>query len=190
MEVRCDSLGHSAGLAGTVTTVVTDHCCDRGGHGRGVRILGHSRAGPAPLSLVPTMSQPPADREHDPRPPLPVLNALLVCDEAIKEEIGIFETMRVPRFPARLPRLCVYVKMTDAEGQYEIILQLIRLDDLQVIGERRLTAALGDRMAAGELVFRFRTLTLLHPGRYEFRLFADGRTLGWCSLRPQGGTDG
>ena len=131
------------------------------------------------------MSQPPADREHDPRPPLPVLNALLVCDEAIKEEgtgkitlIGIFETMRVPRFPARLPRLCVYVKMTDAEGQYEITLQLIRLDDLQVIGERRLTAALGDRMAAGELVFRFRTLTLLQPGRYEFRLFADGRTLG------------
>jgi len=178
MEVRCDSRGHSAGLAGTVTTVVTDHCCDRGGHGRGVRILGHSRAGPAPLSFVPTMSQPPADREHDPRPPLPVLNALLVCDEAIKEEIGIFETIRVPRFPARLPRLCVYVKMTDAEGQYEIILQLIRLDDLQVIGERRLTAALGDRMAAGELVFRFRTLTLLHPGRYEFRLFADGRTLG------------
>jgi hypothetical protein len=62
------------------------------------------RAGPAPLSFGRTMSQPPTDREHDPRPPLPVLNALLVCDEAIKEEGGIFETMRVPRFPARLPR--------------------------------------------------------------------------------------
>ena len=95
------------------------------------------------------MSQPPADREHDPRPPLPVLNALLVCDEAIKEE-----------------------------GTGKITRQLIRLDDLQVIGERRLTAALGDRMAAGELVFRFRALTLLQPGKYEFRLFADGRTLG------------
>ena len=72
-----------------------------------------------------------------------------MCDEAIKEE-----------------------------GTGKITRQLIRLDDLQVIGERRLTAALGDRMAAGELVFRFRTLTLLQAGRYEFRLFADGRTLG------------
>ncbi len=131
------------------------------------------------------MSQPPTGHGRDLRPPLPVLNALLVCDDAIKEEgtgkitlVGIFETMRVPRFPARPTRLCVYVKMTDAEGQYEITLQLIRLEDLQVIGERRITATLGDRMAAGELVFRFRTLTFLYPGRYEFRLFADGRTLG------------
>ena len=75
------------------------------------------------------MNRPPAKHDHE--PPLPVLNALLVCDEAIKEEVGIFETMRVPSFPARPVRVCVYAKMTDAEGQYEITLQLIRLEDLR-----------------------------------------------------------
>lgn len=116
--------------------------------------------------------------------PHPACNAFLICDYAIREEgtgkislIGIFENINVRRFPARHGLLCVYAKLTDAEGGYDIRLELVRLEDMSVIGEGILTMAIEDRNAPSELVFQLGGLVFERPGRYEFRLSANGRSV-------------
>lgn len=53
----------------------------------------------------------------------PTCNALLVCDMAIRDAdtgktslIGIFETIHAPRFPALVPWIVLYAKVSDVEG--------------------------------------------------------------------------
>ena len=110
---------------------------------------------------------------------------MLICDLAIKEEgtgkhslIGIFENISARQFPARHGRLCVYAKITDAQGDYSIRLELIRLEDFAVVGEGQVSVTVEDRMAATELVFNLGGLVFERAGRYEFRLRANGLSVG------------
>ena len=73
----------------------------------------------------------------------------------------------------------MYVRVTDAEGEYAIRLEPIRLEDDQMIGRVDSTAILPDRMASHEIIFNLDGgLVFERPGIYEFRLVADGRPLG------------
>jgi hypothetical protein len=120
-----------------------------------------------------------------PQPPHPILNAMLLCDLTVREEgtgkytlVGIFENINARAFPYRHGSLSVYAKITDAQGDYSIGLQFVRLEDLQVIGEGNLSATIPDRNAVSELVFQLGGLAFERPGRYEFRLLANGRAVG------------
>ena len=124
-----------------------------------------------------------------PLPPHPALNAMLICDQALIEEstakstlVGVFETISAFQFPARHGPLCVYAKVTDAEGPYRMRLDLVRLDDLSVIGQGQFNATFGSRMASAELVFQLYGLAFAEPGRYEFRLYANDRWMGSKAL--------
>lgn len=119
----------------------------------------------------------------------PSLNAMLICDLAIREEgsgktslIGIFENINATRFPTHHAVLFVYAKLIDAQGDYEMRLELVRLEGLQVIGEGRLRAAFADRMTPVEFVFQLAGLVFERPGRYEFRLYANDRYVGQKSF--------
>ena len=118
-------------------------------------------------------------------PPHPALNAMLICDMTIREEvtgktslIGIFENIEARQFPVRHGLLCVYAKLTDAQGEYDIRLDLVRLDDLTLIGQAQIHATLEDRMGVAELDFQLGNLVFERPGRYEFRLWANNRVVG------------
>lgn len=117
-----------------------------------------------------------------PERPHPSLNAMLLCDLTIREHgsgkislIGVFENISSSRFPVVHRSLSVYAKLTDAEGDYTIRLELIRLEDSHVVAQGALKATFADRMAPGELIFNLENLGLERPGRYEFRLFAEER---------------
>jgi len=117
-----------------------------------------------------------------PERPHPSLNAMLLCDLTIREHgsgkislIGVFENISSSRFPVVHRTLSVYAKLTDAEGDYTIRLELIRLEDSHVVAQGALKATFADRMAPGELIFNLENLGLERPGRYEFRLFAEER---------------
>ncbi len=112
--------------------------------------------------------------------PHPVLNAMLICDLAIREEgtrkvslIGIFENISAPQFPIHQV-LCVYAKLVDAEGEYQFRLELVRIDDLQILGQGEFRVTFRDRMVPSEIVFNF-DAGFDHPGRYEFRLHANNK---------------
>ena len=81
--------------------------------------------------------------------PHPTLNAMLLCDHTIREQgtgkvslIGIFENISAARFPVVHHALSVYAKLGDAEGEYAIRLELVRLDDGHTVAQGALRAAL------------------------------------------------
>jgi hypothetical protein len=121
--------------------------------------------------------------------PHPTLNAMLLCDHTIRELgtgkvslIGIFENISAARFPVVHHALSVYAKLGDAEGEYAIRLELVRLDDGHTVAQGALRAAFADRLAPGELIFALESLALERPGRYEFRLYADDRYIAGKSF--------
>jgi hypothetical protein len=127
-----------------------------------------------------------------PAGPHPSLNAMLLCDHTIREQgtgkvslIGIFESITSGRFPVVHRALSVYAKLTDAEGEYAIRLELVRLDDNHVVAQGTLRASFADRMTPGELIFALENLGLERAGRYEFRLFADDRFVAAKSFTVQ-----
>ena len=112
---------------------------------------------------------------------------MLVCDQAIREVetnkvtlVGIIHRILGLEFPLLWSRpTTVYARVTDAEGEYEIRLELVRLEDEQTIGRVDRKAEVPDRMASREIIFNLDGGLLFElPGRYEFRLFADGRHVG------------
>jgi hypothetical protein len=107
---------------------------------------------------------------------------MLLCDLTIREHgtgkmslIGVFENISAARFPVVHRALTVYAKLADAEGEYAIRLELLRLDDSHMVAQGTLRAAFADRMTPGELTVNLENLGFERPGRYEFRLYADDR---------------
>jgi len=107
---------------------------------------------------------------------------MLLCDLTIREHgtgklslIGIFENISAARFPVVHRALTVYAKLADAEGDYAIRLELLRLDDSHMVAQGTLRASFADRMTPGELTVNLENLGFERAGRYEFRLYADDR---------------
>lgn len=142
----------------------------------------------------------------EPSLPHPVMQAILCADQAIREAgtnkvtlVGIFDRILGPTFPLVWNRpVFVYARITDAQGQYPIKLELVRADDEQAVGRLEGQATIADRLASSEMIFALPPeVTFERPGRYEFRLFANGRfVVGGAPLdviqvdqAPQGGQE-
>ena len=93
-------------------------------------------------------------------PPHPTFNAMLICDNSIREEgtgkvslIGIFAHIRALKLPATHQSLCVYANLGDAQGKYHLRLELMQADTLQIIGRGEAQLEAPDRMEPTEMVF-------------------------------------
>ena len=112
----------------------------------------------------------------------PIVQAFLVCDSVIldsftrkKSIIGTFTHLWAARFPCQHPQMGVYFCLTDAEGQYEFELRLVYLDQDQLIGKASLPQVeIKDRLQIHDFGVNIPSLVFPAPGRYEFRLFANG----------------
>ena len=112
----------------------------------------------------------------------PCVQAFLVCDTIIVDQltgkkslIGTFTHLWAPRFPCQHPQMGVYFCFTDAEGTYEYELQLIFLDEDKVIGKASLRPiTINSRLEIHDLGVNLPSLVFPGPGRYEFRLYANG----------------
>lgn len=124
--------------------------------------------------------------QPEPQAPHPALLAMLVCDQAIREVgtnrvtlVSIFNNIAASRFPfAYRAPLAVYARLTDAAGAYRFRLELVRQEDEHAIGQADVETTIPDRMGTHELTFQIRAIDFERPGRYEWRLFANGRYLG------------
>jgi len=117
----------------------------------------------------------------------PVLNAMLICDKIITEAgtnkkslIGIFENISAYKFPCRHHFLSVYIKLTDAMGEYKFKLELADLVDNSVVGKAEIPSSVNvsSPLAIHDLVFNLASLKFEHPGKYEFRIFANEELFG------------
>ncbi len=113
----------------------------------------------------------------------PKVKAMLVCDNVITENIsgknsliGIFENINAKQFPAVHPALYVYINFTEALGRYNFRLELINIEnDEHIYPGADITGLESNDIAAHyNLVFTINRLKFEKPGKYEFRLFADG----------------
>src|SRR5437773_6997486 len=115
---------------------------------------------------------------------------MLVCERTIREQqtnktslIGLFGRVASAGFPMQyIGGLSVYARVTDAEGRYQMRLELVRLDDEQAIGRGEVVAEIESRMGAHELTYNIPGLVFERPGTYEFRLFANGLFVGSAPL--------
>lgn len=117
---------------------------------------------------------------------IPKLNAMLICDQIIVEAgtgkkslIGIFENIGVSKFPCIHYLLNVYVKFTDAEGLYQFKLELVDLITNEVVGFGETPEVnLPDKLQSYDLPFTLRGINFKHPGKYEFRIYANKHLFG------------
>jgi hypothetical protein len=125
-----------------------------------------------------------------PKPPRPRFNAMLICDQTIREEgtgkislIGIFAAIRTDRFPIVHSSLSVYLNVGDAQGAYRLRLELLRADTLQKIGRGEANVEVIDLRLPAEFVFDLRGLVFDVPGRYQFDLYANDEHVGSKSFQ-------
>jgi len=123
--------------------------------------------------------------------PVPKANAMLICDYVITERgtnkkslIGVFENIGAVQFPCTHHSLSVYIKLTDAQGNYRFRLELVDLKTDTVTGKSDMPEAIQipNPLITHELVFNLRGLRFPRAGEYEFRIFANDRIFGQKSF--------
>ena len=119
-----------------------------------------------------------------PSNPIPVLVASLVCDVAVQEPatgkrslIGIFDRLHAVAFPASRP-MTVYIKLTDALGEYKLRLQFVNTRTGKTLGDATGELTSESALQAVDAHVSFPVVQFPDPGRYEFRVFADEIYLG------------
>ena len=120
--------------------------------------------------------------ERTPEKPRPDAKAMLLCDQTITDAhtgkpslIGIFDRIGTNQFPCAVP-ISIFLKMTDAQGEYTFRFELIRNNDGQAIAGGQLPGpvVVGDRLAEFNLVWNM-DVQFTEPGQYEFQIYEDGR---------------
>ena len=121
--------------------------------------------------------------------PKPLVLSFLLCDHVIKEAgtgkwsaIGIFDQIVVDAsFPVVHPSLAMYCRLTDAEGEYDLTIDIGRLVEsgYEVIAHAEgLKLQARDRTRTGDFGIVTRNLLFPAPGRYQVRLLSRGELLG------------
>ena len=112
---------------------------------------------------------------------------MLICDYVITERgtnkkslIGVFENIGAATFPCTHFAMSVYIKLTDAQGGYSFRLELVDLQSDMLIGKSEMPeeVRVPSPLDAHELVFNLRGVRFMHPGKYEFRIFANDKIFG------------
>ena len=115
---------------------------------------------------------------------IPVLVAAIVCDVAAKDPstgkvslIGIFDRILIGKFPTQRP-LSLYIKLTDAEGNYNIRVKYVQVKSAKILAEAGGEFEYKDRLASSDLYIPFPPLPIPEEGRYEFQIWANSIFLG------------
>ncbi len=113
----------------------------------------------------------------------PSVQAFLVCDTIIidsltgkKSIIGAFTHLWAKTFPCQHPQMGVYFCLNDAEGSYQFEIELVYLDKDQSVGKGAISPIeIKNRLETHDFGLNITTMVFPGPGRYEFRLFANGQ---------------
>jgi hypothetical protein len=115
---------------------------------------------------------------------VPVIVAAIVCDVAVKDPatgkvslIGIFDRILVTKFSTKRP-LSLYIKLTDAEGNYDIKVKYVQVKSAKILAEAGGRFEYKDRLASSDLYIPFPPLPIPEEGRYEFQIWANSIFLG------------
>jgi len=114
----------------------------------------------------------------------PYMVAAVICDVGVvdpssgkKNLIGIFTRLGAVTFPSKRP-MSLYVKMSDAAGEYPFKVELVRLNSDEIIAtaEGKINAV--SRTEYVDFLINFPPLIFSGPGRYEFRVLTSDMFVG------------
>lgn len=115
-------------------------------------------------------------------PPTPVSIAFLICDQVIvdrdsnkKTIVGVFDRINVRQFPTMYAPLSLYARVIDAEGEYDVRIDYVKVADEAALARIEAKAVARDRHAPAEFSFRLPPIPIPSAGEYEFRLWMNGR---------------
>jgi hypothetical protein len=74
--------------------------------------------------------------------------------------------------------MAVYFCLTDAEGEYDMVLRLVNSESEAIIAEAGLSLTITDRLSISDFGVNIPVVQFPTPGRYEFQLFANKAFLG------------
>lgn len=107
--------------------------------------------------------------------------ALVVCDHIWRDPysgkvnlLGTFNAIASTTFPLIQPVLSVYVALTDGQGEMEVRLRLIDVDDAsEPIFDFNTAVNFGDPRIVGEIEFSRTHVAFPVPGEYRLQLYAN-----------------
>lgn len=118
-------------------------------------------------------------------PAVPALVSLLVCDQVIddklsnkKSAIGIFNTIMVPKIPARIHQMAILASLTEISGRVELEIRLVRDADNAVLFSGKGAVEAPNPLAVVDLLFAMHGVQIPEAGQYAFELLTEGEILG------------
>lgn len=129
-----------------------------------------------------------AEAKPPPSEVVPLLLAALLCDAAIADPvsakanlIGVFDNLHTNSFPLSRP-VYVFVKLTEAEGFYEVWIRCASVQNGRVLAEGKAEMTARNRLESFGLIFPFPPIDFPEEGRYEFQVWANGNFLGSATM--------
>jgi len=117
----------------------------------------------------------------------PKVCAMLLCDYAHRDPatgkftlLGVFDRIHAKQFPAAHGPFAIYLNLTNLNGSYTLLIQVLRADDESSVGETRAAQAIvvRDPLARVEMALNLPGgLPLAKPGGYLFRLVVNDRPI-------------
>jgi len=122
-------------------------------------------------------------------PTAPIVQSFLIADTVIQERttgkwsvIGVFDRLFAPTFPCVHPSLAVYIKLSDAQGHYQIRIEFRDGGDRCVSAFEGINVDVKERPQTVDFGVLTRLLPLEKPGRYQFQLYVNGEYAAFVPL--------
>jgi Family of unknown function (DUF6941) len=120
---------------------------------------------------------------------VPLVLAALVCDSAFQDQatgktslLGIFDRIHSKSFPAEHRQLHLFVKLTDAEGLYDLSVRFIQVSTGTALGEAKGNLDAKDRLSPISMQILFPQIPPPESGKYEFQIWANDAYMGSAVL--------
>lgn len=113
-------------------------------------------------------------------PPVPL--ACLICDQVLTDEntkkkslIGVFDHIWVGEFPTQHGPIALYARFYDAQGDYDVRVEYLKVDDQSVLGDASGNIHVAERDQTVEFAINLPSVEIPEPGKYEFRVHLNGQ---------------
>lgn len=115
-------------------------------------------------------------------PAEPSIVSFLISDMVIQEKgtnkwsaIGIFDRIIATDFPLLYPRLSLYIRLSDAEGNYDIRVEFCDDKDCILAIFEGISLSVPSRLHNPDLGITTINLPIQKPGKYYFKLYFNGK---------------
>lgn len=114
--------------------------------------------------------------------PTPTVHALVIADSVFPQMdgkwciIGTFQEIYAAQFPCTHYQIGVYLVLSEAEGKYDLELQLIDADETTVASIKG-TFTAANRLMRAEIGLNIRGIVFPRPGEFGFRILIDGHEI-------------